>query len=202
MSTDSAMKDSSETVALANDIDLDIPAIPEPAGDPLTELAKKIAELEAANAEGSDRLLRALAEGQNMRKRAQREIEDASKYAVTRFARDLLSVADNLARALQAMPAERESLDPAVRNTVIGLEATQRELASILERHGVAKVEALDKPFDPALHQAVTEIEDTTRPAGIVVQEMMPGYTIQGRLLRAAMVAVSKGGPAAPTSAA
>jgi molecular chaperone GrpE len=182
-----------------NDPDLDIPEIPVGieglTGDPVEQLVVKVEELEAAKADLNDKMLRALAETQNVRKRAQREIEDAGKYAVTRFARDMLSVADNLARALQALPAGRDQLDPSVRNTVIGVEATARELAAALERHGVAKVEALGKPFDPELHQAMMEVEDPSQPAGIVVQELVPGYTINGRLLRPAMVAVAKGGP-------
>jgi molecular chaperone GrpE len=186
-----------------DDPDLDIPEIPAGieglTGDPVEQLVAKVEELEAARADLNDKMLRALAETQNVRKRAQREIEDAGKYAVTRFARDMLSVADNLARALQALPAERDQLDPSVRNTIVGVEATARELAAVLERHGVAKVEALGKPFDPDQHQAMMEVEDPGQPAGTVVQELAPGYTINGRLLRPAMVAVAKGGSAAPS---
>lgn len=186
-----------------NDAGLEIPdPPPAAAGEPGAGLAARVAELEAAKAELNDRMLRALAESQNIRKRAQREIEDAGKFAVTRFARDLLSVADNMARALQALPADRESLEAGVRNTIVGLEATQRELATIFERHGVARIEAAGKSFDPELHQAMMEVEDPSRPAGTVVQELMAGYTLQGRLLRAAMVAVSKGGPSAASEAA
>jgi molecular chaperone GrpE len=185
-----------------NDSDLDIPEIPAGieglTGDPVEQLVAKVEELEAAKADLNDKMLRALAEAQNVRKRAQREIEDAGKYAVTRFARDMLSVADNLTRALQALPAERDQLDPSVRNTIVGVEATARELAAALERHCVAKVEALGKLFDPDLHQAMMEVEDPSQPPGTVVQELVPGYTINGRLLRPAMVAVAKGGPAAP----
>lgn len=184
----------------AADLDnsLDIPEAPKPAqADDAARraLERKAADLEANVADLNDKLLRALAEGQNIRKRAQREIEDAQKYAVTRFARDMLSVADNLGRALAALPADADGLDPAIKNVLVGVEATGRELATVFERHGVKRVEALDQPFNPELHQAVVEIDDAARTAGTVVQEMMPGYTVQGRLLRAAMVAVSKGGP-------
>jgi molecular chaperone GrpE len=184
----------------AGDPELDIPEVPAGieglTGDPVEQLIAKVEELEAAKADLNDKMLRALAETQNVRKRAQREIEDAGKYAVTRFARDVLSVADNLARALQALPADRDQLDASVRNTIVGVEATARELAATLERHGVARIEALGKPFDPELHQAMMELEDPSQPAGTVVQELVPGYTLQGRLLRPAMVAVAKGGPA------
>lgn len=197
MASDSAMKDSTETVA--NDAGLDIPPPPGSTeeGDPMTAMHRIVAALEAEKAEANDRALRALAESQNIRKRAQREVEDASKFAVTRFARDVLAVADNLSRALQALPADRDALDQAVRNTIVGLEATQRELAAVMERHGIGRIEALGQAFNPELHQAMMEVDDPARPAGTVVQEMMPGYTIQGRLLRPAMVAVSRGGAAA-----
>ncbi|MDP1839248.1 MAG: nucleotide exchange factor GrpE [Reyranella sp.] len=108
----------------------------------------------------------------------------------------MLSVADNLGRALSALPADLESVDPALRNVIVGIQATDRELQSVLERHGVKRVESLGQPFNPEFHQAMMEVEDPSVPAGTVVQEMIPGYLIAGRLLRAAMVAVAKGGPA------
>ena len=178
-----------------NDPGLDIPDYPgagDAEGGDVQGLRTRIAELEAEKANLNDRLLRALAETQNVRKRGQREVEDAGKYAVTKFARDMLSAADNLERALQAVPADRDSLDPAIRNTIVGIEATARELAAIFERHGIKRIEALDVPFDPELHQAMMEVESTGKAGGTVVQELMPGYTLQGRLLRAAMVAVAK----------
>jgi len=106
-------------------------------------------------------------------------------------------VADNLGRALAALPDDLRALDPAVRNVIVGVQATDRELQSVLERHGVTRVESLGKPFNADFHQAMMEIEDPTVPTGTVVQELIPGYLIAGRLLRAAMVAVSKGGPSA-----
>jgi molecular chaperone GrpE len=133
-----------------------------------------------------------VAESQNMRRRAQQDVEKERKFGIERFARDLLSVGDNLGRALSAAPAD---LDPAMKNLVVGVQATERELLSVLERHGVTRIAALGQPFDANLHQAMMEIDDPSIPAGTVVQEMIPGYLLAGRLLRAAMVAVSKGGP-------
>ena len=108
----------------------------------------------------------------------------------------MLSVADNLGRALSALPADLDSVDPALRNVIAGVQATERELQSVLERHGVTRIDSLGKPFNADFHQAMMELHDPSVPAGTVVQELIPGYLLAGRLLRAAMVAVSKGGPA------
>jgi molecular chaperone GrpE len=148
--------------------------------------------LQAENAELQDKHLRAVAESQNIRRRAQQDVEKERKFGIERFARDVLSVADNLGRALSALPADA---DPAVRNVVAGVQATERELLSILERHGVTRIEAVGKPFNPDFHQAMMEVEDASVPSGTVVQELVPGYLLAGRLLRAAMVGVSRGGP-------
>src|SRR5689334_8135633 len=171
---------------LENSEALDVPA-------EALDLEKRVEQLQAENAELQDQYLRAVAEAQNVRRRAQQDIDKERKFGIERFARDLLSVADNLGRALSAVPAE---LDPAMKNLIAGVEATQRELQSVLERHGVTRIEALGKPFNADFHQAMMEIQDPPVPAGTVVQEMIPGYRLAGRLLRAAMVAVSKGGPA------
>jgi molecular chaperone GrpE len=161
----------------------------------LETLQRVIEGLQTENAELNDKYLRAVADSHNIRRRGQQDIEKERKFAVERFARDMLSVADNLGRALSALPADLDALDPAVRNVVVGVQATERELLSILERHGVTRIEAKDKPFNAEFHQAVMEIEDASVPAGTVVQELAPGYLLAGRLLRAAMVGVSKGGP-------
>ena len=161
--------------------------------EPTVETLQRVVEgLQAENAELQDKHLRAVAESQNIRRRAQQDVEKERKFGIERFARDLLSVADNLGRALSAVPAD---LDPAMKNLIVGVQATERELQSVLERHGATRIEAIGKPFDANLHQAMMEIEDPSVPAGTVVQEMIPGYLLAGRLLRAAMVAVSKGGP-------
>ncbi|MBV8185993.1 MAG: nucleotide exchange factor GrpE [Alphaproteobacteria bacterium] len=164
---------------------------------PQTEGESELQRLQAEKAELQDKLLRALAEAQNVRRRAQQDVERERKYGIERFAKDVLSVADNLGRALAALPSEPGAVDPAVRNVIVGIQATDRELQSVLERHGVTRIEALGKPFNADFHQAMMEIEDPTVPAGTVVQELIPGYLIAGRLLRAAMVGVAKGGPPA-----
>jgi len=179
------------------DSTLDIPAKPESAA----EWQRLVEQLQAEKADLQDRQLRALAEAQNVRRRAQQDVEKERKFGIERFARDVLSVADNLGRALSALPADLESIDPSVRNVVTGVQATERELLSVLERHGVTRIEALGKPFNAEFHQAMMEIEDPTVPSGTVVQELVPGYLIAGRLLRAAMVGVSKGGPRATPQA-
>ena len=174
------------------DLNLDIPPKPESAA----ELLQLVEQLQAEKADLQDKQLRALAEAQNVRRRAQQDIEKERKFGIERFARDVLSVADNLGRALSALPADLGSVDPALRNVIVGVQATERELQSVLERHGVTRVEALGQPFNAEFHQAMMEVEDSTVPTGTVVQELIPGYLLAGRLLRAAMVAVSKGGPA------
>jgi molecular chaperone GrpE len=172
-----------------SDENLDIP--PKQEG-----LAGELQQLQAEKVDLQDKLLRALAEAQNVRRRAQQDVERERKFGIERFGKDVLSVADNLGRALSALPGDAEAIDPALRNVIVGVQATERELQSVLERHGVTRIEALGKPFNAEFHQAMMEIEDLTVPAGTVVQELIPGYLIAGRLLRAAMVAVSKGGPA------
>jgi len=172
------------------DSDLDIPPVPES----VAELQQLVEQLQAEKADLQDKQLRALAEAQNVRRRAQQDVEKERKFGIERFARDVLSVADNLGRALSALPADLEQVDPALRNVIVGVQATDRELQSVLERHGVTRVEALGQPFNAEFHQAMMEVEDPSVPAGTVVQELIPGYLIAGRLLRAAMVAVSKGG--------
>lgn len=159
--------------------------------------AEERARLEAENSEMKDRVLRTLAEMENLRKRTEREVADARAYAVTSFARDLLSVADNLDRALGAVPAE-EAGEGALKALIEGVEMTGRDFASTLAKHGVARIEP--KPgerFDPNLHQAMFEVPDPTQPAGNVVQVVQQGYTVSGRLLRPALVGVSAGGPKA-----
>ncbi|WP_428676560.1 nucleotide exchange factor GrpE [Reyranella sp.] len=176
---------------------LDIPPRPETAA----EWQRLVEQLQAEKADLQDKQLRALAEAQNVRRRAQQDVEKERKFGVERFARDVLSVADNFGRALSALPANVDSLDPALRNVIVGIQATDRELQSVLERHGVTRIESLGKPFNAEFHQAMMEVENADVPNGTVVQELIPGYLIAGRLLRAAMVAVSKGGPAASAPA-
>ena len=171
-----------------SDPNLDIP--PKPEG-----VAAEVQQLQAEKADLQDKLLRALAEAQNVRRRAQQDVERERKFGIERFAKDILSVADNLGRALSVLPDDANAIDPALRNVIVGVQATERELQSVLERHGITRIESLGRPFNAEFHQAMMEVEDPTVPAGTVVQELAPGYLIAGRLLRAAMVAVSKGGP-------
>jgi molecular chaperone GrpE len=154
--------------------------------------------LEREHAEMKDRLLRTLAEMENLRKRTEREIADSRLYSVTSFARDLVGVADNMRRALETVTPElRNDADGGVKALVDGIELTERELLKALEKNGVRQFTPQGEKFDPNLHQAMFEIPDSTVPAGSVVQVVQPGYMIGDRVLRPALVGVSKGGPKA-----
>ena len=164
-----------------------------------TEEAKIAALVEALSresAENKDKLLRTLAEMENLRRRTDREVADARLYGISNFARDILAVADNMDRALAALDAElREKADAGLKALLDGVELTERELLKVLEKHGVKKFEPLGEKFDPNLHQAMYELPDPSRPAGTVAQVIQPGYMIGERVLRPALVAVAKGGP-------
>src|SRR5438270_1328313 len=152
--------------------------------------------LQQENAGLKDRLLRALAEMENLRRRTEREVADAKTYGIANFARDMLGVADNLRRALDHLPAEaRESADAALKGLIEGVEVTERDFLSRLTRHGVKKLEPQGERFDPNLHEALFEVPDESVPAGTVAQVIESGYTIGDRVLRPAKVGVSKGGP-------
>ena len=179
----------------------EMPVDPEALENDALDVVRLVEQLQAEKTELHDKYLRAEAETQNVRRRGQQEVERERKYGIERFARDVLSVADNIGRALSALPANLDAVDPALRNVLTGVQATERELQSVLERHGVTRIESIGKPFNADFHQAMMEIEDPSVPSGTVVQEMIPGYLLAGRLLRAAMVAVSKGGPARPLEA-
>src|SRR5271165_636844 len=159
------------------------------------------AVLEALNAENSqlkDRILRTLAEMENLRRRTEREVADAKTYGVTSFARDMLTVVDNLTRALEHLPAEaRAAAEPQIQSVIEGVELTARDLEAVLGRHGVKKLDPKGQKFDPNFHQAIFEAPDETLPAGAVSQVVQSGWTIGDRVLRPAMVGVSKGGPKA-----
>lgn len=153
----------------------------------------RIEELEAENAALRDRALRAIAEADNIRKRAERESASARDYAIERFARDILGVADNLTRALDAIPEDKREEQPeSVRNLLAGVEMTQRELLRVFERHNVHAIDPQGESFDPNMHQAVSQIP-SDQPAGKVAMVMQTGYRLGERVLRAAMVAVSAG---------
>jgi molecular chaperone GrpE len=143
-----------------------------------------------------DRLLRTLAEMENLRKRTEREVADSRAYAVTAFARDVLGVADNMRRALDAISPElRASAETGVKALIEGLELTERELQKALEKNGVRQFTPRGEKFDPNVHQAMFEVPDPAVPAGSVVEVVQPGYMIGERVLRPALVGVSKGGP-------
>ncbi|WP_027581362.1 nucleotide exchange factor GrpE [Bradyrhizobium sp. Ai1a-2] len=154
--------------------------------------------------EARDRTLRTLAEMENLRKRTSREIADARAYGITGFARDILDIADNLQRALDAVPAEaKAAADPGLKALIEGVELTERSLHATLEKNGVKKFDPTGEKFDPNFQQAMYEVPDPSVPSGTVVHVVQAGYTIGDRVLRPALVGVSKGGAkTAPASAA
>lgn len=166
-------------------------ATQEPSQDAPVGDAAKIAALEEQLALAKDQTLRALAELENYRRRAQKEREDAGKYAVSSFARDLLSVSDNLRRALEAFPEDARQ-DIRVANLIEGIEATEKDLLKTFDKHGIQKIEPLDAPFDPNFHEVMFEAAIPGKAGGVVIQVIEPGYVLNDRLLRPARVGVSK----------
>lgn len=157
--------------------------------DPLVDAVREAAELK-------DKLLRTLAEMENLRRRTEREVADARTYGIANFARDIVTVADNMDRALQALDNElREKADASIKALLDGVELTERELLKALEKNGIKKIEPQGEKFDPNFHQAMYEVPDASVPSGHVVQVVQPGYVIGERVLRPALVGVSKGGP-------
>ena len=166
--------------------------------DPSGELGADLDALLAENTEMRDRLLRTMADMENLRRRTEREKTDTARYAISNFARDVLTVGDNLKRTIEHVPAEAAAGDPALKSFLEGVELTERELLNVLERHGVTRIEPLGQRFDPNCHQAMYDIENADVPEGTVVDVMQSGYTIGDRCLRPALVAVAKGGAKAP----
>ena len=187
-------------------------AVPEePANDafPLADGASSaqavepVAALEAEKAELKDKLLRTLADMENMRRRTEREVADARTYGIANFARDMLTVADNFQRALDNVPKEaREAGDQVLKSFIEGIELTERDMLKALERHGVKRLDPQGQKFDPNMHQAMFEVPDASVPSGTVVQVVQTGYAIGERVLRPALVGVAKGGPKAANDAA
>jgi molecular chaperone GrpE len=164
-----------------------------PAGE---SQAETIARLEAEKADLTDRLLRVAADLENLRKRAERDVADAGRYAIARFAADMLTVADNLRRALDAVPAElREGGDAGAAALIDGVEMTARELDRLMAKHGVERIAAQGERFDPHRHQAMFEVPDPSVAPGTIVQVVQEGYMIGDRVLRAAMVGIAKAAP-------
>jgi molecular chaperone GrpE len=167
-----------------------MPDDPEPGS--AEALAREAAELR-------DRTLRTLAEMENLRKRTAKEVADARAYGISGFARDVIDIADNLQRALDAVPAAtRESADPVLKALIEGVELTERSLLNALEKNGVRKFDPSGEKFDPNFQQAMYEVPDPSVPPGTVVQVVQAGYTIGERVLRPALVGVAKGGAKAP----
>jgi molecular chaperone GrpE len=154
-----------------------------------------LTKLQAENAELKDKLLRTLAEVENVRRRGEREVNDTRQYAVAKFAGDMLDVADNMARALANTPAEAKESDAAVKTLVEGVELTEKAMLRALEKHGVKKLDPKGERFDPNFHQAIFEVPDPSVPNGTVAQVVQVGYSIGTRVLRPAMVGVARGGP-------
>ena len=171
----------------------------EAADTPASEIGgdyEVVVKLIKENDELKDRVLRAAADMENLRRRTARELQDARAYAVANFARDMLSVSDNLRRALEAIPEEAKAAgDAGFRALIDGVEITERAMLSTLERHGVKKLAPEGEKFDPNFHQAMFEVPNPDVPANTVVQVVQPGYSIGERVLRPAMVGVAKGGP-------
>jgi molecular chaperone GrpE len=193
---DKIMSEEREPLAPANDTGADDATQAAP-----PTLEERVVALEAEVTDAQDKLLRALAETENVRRRAQRERSDAEKYSIAKFAGDLLSVADNLRRALDSLP-ESEAKDDRTRSLLEGVAATERQLLAAFERHGLKRIDPKGENFDHNFHQAVFEAENSGQPAGTVVEVLQPGYVVHDRLLRPAMVGVAKGGAPAPEAEA
>jgi len=170
-----------------------------PSQDPLSlmmarvaEAETRLAEAEAEQAKLKDQALRALAEAENTRRRAQREIEERGRFALSSFARELTSVVDNLRRALETVPPDARSADAKLNQFAEGVELTEREFMAILERNGIKRVAPNGLPFDHNLHQAIAQAESREVAPGTVMQVVQAGYTLQGRILRPALVVVAK----------
>lgn len=162
--------------------------------DPGRKLGADLDALLVENAEMRDRLLRTMADMENLRRRTEREKTDTARYAISNFARDVLTVGDNLKRTVDHVPADAAAQDPALKSFLEGVELTERELLNVLERHGVTRIEPLGARFDPNCHQAMYEVPNPDVPEGTVVDVMQAGYVIGDRCLRPALVAIAKGG--------
>lgn len=173
------------------------PAAAEAQPDPAAEaqrLAAEVLKLEGQIKDLTDRLLRAHADLDNLRKRAEREKEDTAKYAISKFAHDIVGVSDNFQRAIGAVPAGAAAADPALNTLLEGVMMTEAELIKVMERHGVKRIDPLGEPFNPHMHQAMMEQIDPSVAAGTILQVFQAGYLIDSRVIRPAMVVVAKGG--------
>lgn len=164
------------------------------AAPPVDLSAARIKQLEAEVADAKDKMMRALADAENTRRRSVKDKEDIAKYAVSSFAKDLLDFSDNFHRALAAIPAEMHE-DPRIASIIDGLEAMDANLLKSFEKHGIKKIEPIGEPFNPNFHEVMFEAPTPGQPAGLVIQVIEAGYVLNDRLLRAAKVGISKGGP-------
>jgi molecular chaperone GrpE len=160
-------------------------------------LQEIVAALQAEVGDLRDKWLRAHAEMENLRKRAEREKEEASKYAITKLAKDIVGVGDNFQRAIDAVPPGAAERDQTLKSFLEGVTMTERELLNVLDRHGIKRLQPMNEPFNPHLHQAVTQVPRPDVPSGTIVEVYQAGYTIADRVLRPAMVGVAQGGPKA-----
>ncbi|OAI27310.1 nucleotide exchange factor GrpE [Methylosinus sp. R-45379] len=199
MMSDDKKKDTQEEARARQAEDAEASALAQPGAESDIAEPEPFTELENLHAEVAslkDKLLRTLADMENMRRRADKEIADAKIYGVTNFAREMLTFADNLRRAVDSVPAQaREGLEQSVATFIEGVELTERDFVSRLARFGVKKIEAQGQRFDPNQHEALFEIPDESVPHGTVAQVVEPGYTIGERVLRPAKVGISRGGP-------
>lgn len=166
--------------------------------DNVSQDGNKIMALETELDQARDKMMRVAAEAENTRKRAARERDDAAKFAVSGFAKDLLEVSDNLRRALDAMPEDLIESDPRLKNLTNGIEVTEKSLLKTFEKHGIEKIEPLDEPFNPNFHEVMFEAPIPGKAAGIIMQVIEPGYILNGRLLRAAKVGITSDSGSAP----
>lgn len=170
--------------------------------EPAPAVTDQVAELTKEAAELKDKLLRTLAEMENLRRRTEREIADVRAYGIANFARDVLGVADNMRRAIDAIGAEvRETTDAAIKSLIDGIELTERDLLKVMEKHGIKRFDPQGEKFDPNFHQAMFELSDPNVTAGTVAQVIQAGYKIGERVLRPALVGIAKGGPKQGVSA-
>ncbi|TNB46098.1 nucleotide exchange factor GrpE [Martelella lutilitoris] len=193
--TDETKKNGTDEEINETVVDLEADAPVEAAADAEIAEPDPIDLLREENEKQRDQLLRLAAEMENLRRRTARDVKDAKAYSVTAFARDMLGVSDNLRRALDSLPEDKRSDE--IKGFVEGVEMTERSMLSALERHGVKTIEAEGQKFDPHFHQAMFEVPNPEIPANTVVQVVQTGYMIGDRVLRPAMVGVSKGGPKA-----
>ena len=185
-----------ETGPSDSDLDAIEEALSAGGSDDVVAALEQLTVLEAENADLKDKLMRALAEVENVRRRSEKERQDTAKFGASGLAKELLPAIDNLGRALQSVPEEMRDGDDSVKNLVLGVEMIEKQFVDALSRFKITRIEPMGEKYSYELHQAMSEVEGTGHPAGTVVQVLQPGYVMHERLLRPAMVIVAKGDPA------